>query len=193
MVTRGMSASKGARFAPDTKGRVTVCVTCYALPVFTGKVALPEVTADFFPVERAFPTVKSTSLFPLVMARMYALSHGLFDMLLVDREGYVSEGAVSNVFVVRHGVLYTPRSGILPGVTRDAILRIARGLVRKKILKKIVYAYFKKSFVRAADEVFFTNAPSGVVSVVKVGDRALRKGKPVPITKAVYSAFLDSL
>ncbi len=192
MVTRGVSSSKGARFAP-VRGRVTVCIACYALPVFTGKVALPEVRVDFFPVERSFPTIKTTSMFPLVMARMHALQHGLFDVMLVDREGYVSEGAVSNIFVVRRGVLYTSKAGVLQGVTRDAVLKIARGLVRKKNLKKIVYAYFKKSFVRAADEVFLTNAPSGVVSVVKVGEKAVGRGVAGPVTKAVYQAFIDAL
>ncbi len=193
MVTRGVSASKGAKFQPNMKGRVTVCIACYPIPLFTGKVALPEVVADFFPVERSFPTIKTTSMFPLVMARMHALQQSLFDVMLVDREGYVSEGSVSNVFVVRRGVLYTPKAGVLQGVTRDAVLKMARALVRKKILKKIVYAYFKKSFVRAADEVFLTNAPSGVVSVVKVGDTAIGKGKAGPVTKAIYQAFIDSL
>lgn len=193
MITRGLSLTKGARFAPNLNGRVTVCITCYALPVFTGKVKLPEVSAAFFPVERAFPTVKTTSMFPLVMARMHALQQGLFDVLLVDREGYVSEGAVSNLFVVRKGVLYTPKAGILLGVTRDAILKMGRVLVRKKVLKKMVYGYFKKSFVKTADEVFLTNAPSGVVAVTHVGGKPIGKGKAGPVTKAIFQALLDSI
>lgn len=193
MITRGLSASKGARFAPGASGKVTVCVTCYPLPIFTGKAALSEVNVEFFPVERAFPTVKTTSMFPLVMARMHALQQGLFDVLLVDREGYVSEGAVSNLFVIRRGVLYTPKAGVLPGITRDAVLKIARRLVRQKVLRKIVYGYFKKSFVRSADEVFLTNAPSGVVAVTRVGGAVVGKGKAGVVTKAIYRAFLDIL
>lgn len=193
MITRGMSASKGAKFAPNPKGKVTVCITCYPLLVFTGKVKLPEVGVEFFPVERSFPTVKTTSMFPLVMARMHALRQGLFDTLLVDREGYVSEGSVSNVFVVRRGVLYTPKAGVLPGVTRDAVLKLARKLLRTKTIKKIMYGYFKKSFVRSADEVFLTNAPSGVVAVTKIGGKPVGKGKAGPVTKAIFEALVDSL
>lgn len=193
MITRGVSASKGAKFAPNMQGKVTICITSYPLPVFTGKVMLPEVSVAFFPVERSFPTIKTTSMFPLVMARMHALQGGLFDTLLVDRDGYVSEGAVSNIFVVKKGVLYTPKAGMLQGVTRDAILRIARGLVRKKKLKKIVYCYFKRSFVLSADEVFLTNAPSGVVSVVKVGERKIGSGHSGTVTKTIFSSFIESI
>lgn len=198
MITRGQSASKGARFAPNEKGKVTICITCYPLTVFVGKkVRLPEVGVMYFPVERSFPTVKTTSLFPLVLARMQALKAGLFDVLLVDREGCVSEGAVSNLFVVRKGILYTPRSGVLPGVTREEIVRLARVLVRKKVLKKIVYGHFKKSFIRASDEIFLTNAPSGVVAVTKVGERpvgnGLMKGIVGPVTRAIHEAFIASV
>lgn len=192
MITRGVSASKGARFAPNVAGKITVCITCYALPVFTGKEKLNEVGVEFFPVERAFPTVKTTSLFPLVMARKYGLEQGLFDVLLVDRGGYVSEGAVSNVFVVKRGVLYTTRKGILLGVTRDAVLKEARKLVKQKVLKKIVYCYFKKPFVRSADEVFLTNAPSGVVSVTRIGERKIGSGRAGVITKKIQEMMVKS-
>lgn len=202
MITRGMSESKGARFAPsgmdaDQKLKVaakaTVCIICYPLPIFTGRAKLGEVSVDFFPVERAFPTVKTMSLFPLVMARMYALRNRLYDVLLVDREGYVSEGAVNNIFVVKRGVLYTPRKGILMGVARDAVLRVARRLVKQKKLKKIVYCFFKKSFVRSADEVFLSNAPSGVVAVTKVSGKAVGRGKVGAVSKAVFEGLKGEL
>ncbi len=194
MITRGLSASKGAKFAPATRTHVSVCILSYPIPIFDPKkIVLPEVSAAFFPVERSFPTVKTTSMFPLVMARMHALQGGLFDVLLVDREGYVSEGAVSNIFVVKKGILYTPKAGMLQGVTRDAILRIARGLVRRKKLKKIIYCYFKRSFVLHADEVFLTNAPSGVVSVVKIGEKKIGKGVVGTFTKILHTLFIESL
>lgn len=193
MVTRGLSVSKGARFAP-MRVRASVCILAFPIPFFDEKkVSLLKVKVGFYPVERSFPTVKTTSLFPLVMARMYGLQNEFFDTLLLDREGYVSEGAVSNVFVVKKGVLYTPRAGMLPGVTRDAVLRIARGLVRRKKLKKIVYCYFKKSFVFGADEVFLTNAPSGVVSVVKVGEKKIGSGKAGVTAKMIFSSFVNAI
>ncbi len=193
MITRGLSESKGAKFAPSRKGKVTICITCYPLPIFTGKEKLPEVAVTFFPVERSFPTVKTTSMFPLVMARMHALQGGFFDTLLVDREGYVSEGAVSNIFVIKKGVLYTPKAGMLQGVTREAVLRMARGLVRRKKLKKIIYCYFKRSFVLHADEVFLTNAPNGVVSVVNIGDKKIGKGVAGMFTQNLHRLFIESL
>lgn len=195
MVTRGMSESNGARFEPAgvSGGKATVCIACYPLPVFTGREKFKEASVDFFPVERAFPTVKTMSLFPLVMARMYALRNRLYDVLLVDREGYVSEGAVSNVFVVRRGILYTPRKGILMGVSRDEVLRVARRLVRQKKLKKIVYCFFKKSFVRSADEVFLSNAPSGVIAVTKISGKPVGKGGVGVVSKAVFQVFRSGL
>lgn len=201
MVTRGMNSAKGARFGEAKSARATVCILVFPLALFDGRGGalsgrgarekLPAVKAVFFPLERAFPTVKSLSLFPLIMARKAAGEAHAFDALLVDRNGYAGEGAISNLFIVKRGILYTPRRGVLFGIARDAVLRAARRLVREKKIKKIRYSFFKRGTVLRADEVFLTNAPTGIASVIKIGDRKIANGKPGPITKLLHKRFLE--
>ena len=105
---------------------------------------------------------------------------------MLNWEGYVAEGTISNIFMVKKGVLHTPHvsTGILEGVTRDLVLRLAKRskipLRESKILPKNL---------RAADECFITNTTMEIMPVTTINKKSVGKGKPGPITTALQQAY----
>ncbi|PIQ77678.1 hypothetical protein COV82_03290 [Candidatus Peregrinibacteria bacterium CG11_big_fil_rev_8_21_14_0_20_46_8] len=136
-----------------------------------------------FPLERAFPQMKTTSMQPLLIARSEAQKRRCFEALLVNRRGNVTEGTWANFFIVKDKELITPKAGILLGTTRDRVLKIAKPLFKIKqqtvSLKELL----------EADECFITNAPKGIIPVVKVDGQQIGKGRVGPITKHLRKEF----
>lgn len=138
-------------------------------------------------IERFIPAAKSISLLPLVKGRS-GLSKKIYEVFFVTREGFVTEGTVTNVFIVKKGVLITPKDKILLGTTREFVLKLAReaGL-------KVLARNFKTGELRSADEVFITNAPRGIVPVCKVDDKKIGKECPGGITRLLMKNFSDKI
>jgi branched-subunit amino acid aminotransferase/4-amino-4-deoxychorismate lyase len=112
-----------------------------------------------------------------------ARKKGLADYLFLSVDGRVMEGCVTNVFLVRKGVLMTPDlEGILPGVTRDEVIRLARALRIPVKERRLTPRDFER-----ADEAFLTNALIEVLPVSKVASR--RIGSPGPITSRLRDAY----
>ena len=123
------------------------------------------------------------------MARTDALRRGYDEALFLDAAGHVAEGSVENVFIVRGGELITPPlTYILEGITRDAIIRLARarGLVVRE-------EFFSRDTVYLCDEAFFVGTGAEVTPVVEADDRPVGDGKPGPITKALQQLFFDTV
>lgn len=123
-----------------------------------------------------------------VLAVGEARSHEAQEALLVDAAGRVTEGASSNVFAVRGGVLETPplAAGILAGVTRARVIAIASDLgvpFREQALPL--------ETLQGADEAFLTSTVREILPVVQVGDRAIGTGAPGPLTARLHRAFRD--
>lgn len=121
------------------------------------------------------------------LAKKEAISTGYDEALLLDTEGYVSEGSGENIFIVRNGVLKTtPLTSILEGITRNSILKIAEdeGVVTKE-------ERFTRDELYIADEAFFTGTAAEVTPIREVDGRAVGAGKPGEITKKVQSIFFD--
>ena len=134
---------------------------------------------------------KTTSYLLSVLARQEAARQGADEAVLLDHAGHVAEGSVSSVFIVRGGVLWTPPldMNILPGVTRAAVLRLAReaGI-------EICEARFDLAAFQAADEAFLTNALMEILPVCSVAGRDLpetagRPGMAGPITASLSQAY----
>lgn len=141
------------------------------------------VSAITFPLERPFPQMKTTSLQPLLIARSEMLKKHAFDALLINHKGNITEGTWTNVFIVKKKMLMTPRLGVLFGTTRDTILKVARPLLRVK-LRDIT----RRELMRA-DECFLSNAPKGIVPVVKVDGEKIGSGSRGPVTKHLQEEF----
>lgn len=123
------------------------------------------------------------------LAKKEAISCGFDEALLLDTEGYVSEGSGENIFIVRNGLLKTtPLTSILEGITRNSIIEIAQdeGI-------KVTEERFTRDEVYISDEAFFTGTAAEVTPIREVDGRSIGNGKPGKITKRLQSIFFDSI
>jgi branched-chain amino acid aminotransferase len=120
------------------------------------------------------------------LIRMEATSNGYAEGIALDVNGYVSEGSGENVFVVRNGVLQTGPLGnsVLPGITRDSVLKIAR-----EIGIPVSEAVIPREMLYIADEAFFTGTAAEVTPIRSVDKIPVGKGTVGPITKAIHKEF----
>jgi branched-chain amino acid aminotransferase len=121
-----------------------------------------------------------------VMAKREAKACGYDEAVLLDTQGYVSEGSGENLFIVKKGRLITPpmSSSILAGITRDTILTLAREdgipVSEDRITRDELYL---------ADEVFFTGTAAEVTPVREVDNRQVGEGRPGPITLQLQNRY----
>ncbi len=129
--------------------------------------------------------IKSVNLLANVLARQQAKQAQVFEAILV-KEGLITEGAVSNVMVVRGGMVMTAPEGsrILSGVSRAFVLELARneGL-------PIQERFFSLAELYGADEVFLTGTTVEVLAVVCVDGKIIGDGRPGPITQQLAAGF----
>jgi branched-chain amino acid aminotransferase len=120
------------------------------------------------------------------LIKMEAIINGYAEGIALDVNGYVSEGSGENLFVARNGVLQTAPLGnsVLPGITRDSILQIARDLGIK-----IVEQQIPRESLYIADEVFFTGTAAEVTPIRSVDKISVGKGVIGPITKSIQQEF----
>src|SRR5581483_5594633 len=108
---------------------------------------------------------------------------GAVEAILV-RDGWVTEGAASNVFIVRGGTIYTPPNGpfILPGVTRALALAAANGIpAREEPIAEV--ALFE------ADEIWLTSSMREILPVTRLNDRPVGNGRPGPLHARLYALY----
>ena len=122
-----------------------------------------------------------------VLAKREVMKMGYDEALMLDTEGYVSEASGENIFKVKNEVLKTtPLTSILPGITRDAVIQIAKA---KKI--PLLEERFTRDELYTAQEAFFTGTAAELTPIREVDDRIVGDGKPGPITKELQAAFFD--
>ncbi|MEW6418895.1 MAG: branched-chain amino acid transaminase [Nitrospirota bacterium] len=121
------------------------------------------------------------------LAKKEAISCGYDEALLLDTEGYVSEGSGENIFIVRKGILKTtPLTSILEGITRNSIIEIANneGI-------KIIEERFTRDELYIAYEALFTGTAAEVTPIKEVDGRVIGNGKPGTMTKRLQTLFFD--
>ena len=120
------------------------------------------------------------------LIKMEAIVNGYAEGIALDVSGYVSEGSGENVFLVRNGVLQTAPLGnsVLPGITRDSVLQIARDL-EIPILEQMI----PREMLYLADEAFFTGTAAEITPIRSVDKISVGKGATGPITKAIQKEF----
>jgi len=122
-----------------------------------------------------------------ILANQEVTVHGYDEALLLDTEGYVSEGSGENVFVVRGGRLYTPDlASCLDGITRDAVITMAHDLGIEVIEKRIT-----RDEMYCADEAFFTGTAAEITPIRELDDRPIGEGRRGPVTEKLQSLFFD--
>ena len=122
-----------------------------------------------------------------ILANQEVTADGYDEALLLDTDGYVSEGAGENVFIVKNGKIYTPDlASCLDGITRDAVLTMARDMgieiVEKRITRDEMYC---------ADEAFFTGTAAEVTPIRELDNRVIGSGSRGPITEKLQAMFFD--
>lgn len=122
-----------------------------------------------------------------VLAKREVMKMGYDEALMLDTEGYVSEASGENIFMVKNGVLKTtPLTSILPGITRDSVIQIAKA---KKIT--LLEERFTRDELYTAQEAFFTGTAAELTPIREVDDRIIGDGKPGPMTKELQATFFD--
>ena len=120
------------------------------------------------------------------LIKMEAIINGYAEGIALDVNGYVSEGSGENLFVVRNGVLQTAPLGnsVLPGITRDSILQIARDL-KLTVVEQVI----PRELLYIADEVFFTGTAAEITPIRSVDKISVGRGVVGAVTKAIQQEF----
>jgi branched-chain amino acid aminotransferase len=130
--------------------------------------------------------LKSTSYIENVLARMAARAAGYDEAILLNERGYLAEGSTANIFLVRSGELITPsvESGILLGITREAVLEIAMASNIKTVERKV-----DLEELIGAEEAFVTNSILEIMPLTWFDDKPIGAGKPGPLSRELLAAY----
>lgn len=120
------------------------------------------------------------------LIKMEALVNGYSEGIGLDTNGYVSEGSGENIFVVRDGKIITPPLGasVLPGITRDTLLKLA-GQLGIPVVESII----PRELLYIADEVFFSGTAAEVTPIRSIDRIKIGEGRRGPIAEALQKAF----
>jgi branched-chain amino acid aminotransferase len=123
-----------------------------------------------------------------ILAKSEALRDGYDEAILLDHNGYISEGSGENIFILSKGVLRTPvlASGPLDGITRDSVMELCRVL---KI--RCEEAMLTRDEMYVADEIFLTGTAAEITPVREVDNRKVGSGKKGKVTALIQKSFFD--
>ena len=122
------------------------------------------------------------------LIRMEAHLNGYAEGIALDTQGYVSEGSGENIFVVRDGKILTPPLGasVLPGITRDTVIRLAEAL-RIPLVETII----PREMLYIGDEVFFSGTAAEITPIRSVDKIVVGTGSRGPVTEKLQRAFFE--
>jgi branched-chain amino acid aminotransferase len=132
------------------------------------------------------PAIKSLNYLNNILAKIEALNAGCQEAVMLNTEGFVAECTGDNLFIVRHGQLFTPplSAGALHGITRAVVIELAREEgweVAEPNLTR--YDLFN------ADECFLTGTGAELIPIVKIDGRVIGTGRPGPMTRALVKKY----
>ena len=165
----------------------TIVIEAHPLALLPKKIYDEGVNAVTFRAERPFPDIKSTSMLPSIMARKEAKKKKAYEAFLVDHKGNATEGSISNFFIIKKNIIYTPKEGALKGTVCAYLAKLLAKNYRvtfKNIPHKTLYS---------CDEMFLTSTVKGVVPVVSLDGKKIGNGKVGAITREIISHFTHSL
>lgn len=132
------------------------------------------------------PKIKSLNYLNNILVKIEANRAGVLEAIMMTPQGYICEGSGDNIFIYRKGKLITPPPylGILEGITREAIIQLARhGEIQ------VAEEPFTRHDLYVADECFLTGTAAEVIPVTEVDRRVIGSGKPGPITLYLMEQF----
>ena len=130
--------------------------------------------------------LKSTSYLENVLARQEARAVGVDEAVLLNETGFVAEGSSTNIFLLSCQMLITPsiESGALPGITREAILELAKSKGIMTVVKQV-----ELGELLTAGEAFLTNSIIEIMPLTRLDDKPIGSGKPGSVTQQLMSSY----
>lgn len=130
--------------------------------------------------------IKSLNYLNNILAKIEGIDAGCVEVLMMNHLGHVAECTGDNIFIVSDGVLKTPPNdaGILEGITRNAVIRLARDAGRTVQETTLI-----RHDIYAADECFLTGTAAEVVPVASLDGRPIGDGRPGPVTRDLLARF----
>ena len=187
-VTRGEAPRDHVFPAPGTKPALVITAKPTSLEAGEAKrdKGMSVITVPENRWERV--DIKSVGLLPNVMARQKAKEAGAGEAWFVGPDGTVHEGAATNAWIVKDGVIRTRHAeqGILRGITRATVMRVA-----EQLQMRVVEEGFTVQEAQAADEAFVTAASTVVMPVIAIDGVKVGEGVPGPVVRRLREAFHD--
>ena len=186
-VTRGADTKRNHAFpGPEVKPTVFLMseplVTPSAEQLATGIAAVSAADIRWLRCD-----LKTVSMLANCLLRQHAIDHGCMETVLF-RDSFLTEGAASSIFVCKDGVLLVPPKShlMLPGITSDVVLELARRHGMKHEVREVLEAE-----VRSADELWMTSSTKEVLPITSLDGRAVGDGKPGPMGRQMYAWYQD--
>lgn len=168
---------------PKGKGILMVMVTPrLVLPDWWYTRGGKAITVD---IERFMPQAKSTNYLPAVYALRQAKKQQAIEAIYVDRHNRILEGTTTNFYFFKDDTLVTPADGILPGITRQVVLELARGHFELQLRD------IDRGELAAMEEVFISASNKEVVPIVEVDDLTIGDGVPGKNTRKIMQLFRE--
>ncbi len=183
-VTRG-STKRDFKFPDASKVVQTLLLTSWPID-FDANALTPTRVITTPDLRWKRRDIKTVGLLAQSMAKQKAVDAGADDAWMMDDDGFITEGSSNNAWIIKNGVLYTrpATQDILKGVTRTAIIKIAKTLGHKVIEKSFTVADAQK-----ADEAFSTSATALIAPVTSIDGQEVADGKAGEITCMLYNEY----
>lgn len=185
-VSRGAASYRDHSFPEQTKATVFVMVNSLVpVPIEKLRKGVCAITLDDIRWQAC--NIKATALLANVMLRQQATEEGCAEAILI-RDGFATEGAASNLFIVKNNVIITPPTSgfLLPGITRDLIIELAQQ-------HQIVFAErdISEAELRDADEIWVTSSTKEIVPVISLDGESVGNGSYGPMWEKMIALYQD--
>lgn len=188
-VTRGAPAIRDHQFPTDSVVPTVLAMCSPISPPAVENLSNPPlssaITLDDIRWSRC--DIKSISLLPNLLLRQQAVEAGANEAILI-RDGEVTEGAASNVFIVKEGIILTPplSNFLLGGITRDIVIELAKAnnIPLKQTIVNI-------QALREADEIWITSSTKEIVPIVNLNDKPVGSGQAGPMWRRMAKVFVE--
>jgi len=187
-LTRGSPPSRSHTFNSDLQP--TILIMCQSvdtpdLASLDNEMGISAITTNDIRWHRC--DIKSTALLPNVLIRQQAKDKNAAEAIMI-KDGLVTEGAASNVFIIKGNKLLTPPKSnhVLGGTTRDLVLELAS---TQKLTSKT--AKIPLLTLETADEIWVTSSTMGIIPVVSLNDKLVGDGKPGPFWRKIAQCYAN--
>lgn len=164
-------------------------IKLYPAEFYTNGLAVVTVTIRRNSPNSINPSIKSLNYLNNILAKIESSRSGVPEAIMLNKDGYVAECTGDNIFILKDNALLTPPTwaGALPGITREAVMEIARSKLKLLVKEDIFTTYH----IYTADECFLTGTAAEIVPVTKVDNRTISNGKPGKVTLELMREFRE--